>query len=217
MIYIKTLLIFVRHGESDGNKSGRFNGNLDLLLTERGRTQAKKTAEYLDRFKLDKVYASDLQRAFETAKIIADRQNLSVIKDKALREIFGGKFEGQIYNELKDKFPEEFDVWLNDLGNCRCPGGESVRELKERFDGRIREIAKSDAGKTILIGTHALPIRVMSTVWYKKDITQIKEFDFVKNASVTVVDYTDLDNPQVLEYNIADHLGELSTELPKDI
>lgn len=212
-----TILIFVRHGESEGNKSKRFNGSLNLRLTDRGRAQAHKTAEYLDKFKIDKVYSSDLARALETSEIIASRQNLSVIKRKELREIFGGDFEGQTYGDLLGKFPVEYGMWLNDMGNCRCPNGESVRELLHRFNSEVKRIAKEDCGKTVLIGTHALPIRVMSTVWNKKDITQVRDFDFVRNASVTVVDYTDIENPKVLEYNVADHLGDLITELPKSV
>ena len=214
---MSTILIFLRHGESEGNKNSRFNGNLDLLLTDRGRVQAQKTAEYLDKFKIDKVYASDLKRALETAEIVAKRQSLEVIKDKNLREIFGGDFEGKIYSELNKLYPVEFGMWLNDLGNCRCPNGESIRELLERFNTRIKEIATENKDKTILIGTHAMPIRVMSTVWNKKDITQVREYEFVRNASVTVVDYSDINNPVVLEYDVAEHLGELATELPKDV
>ncbi len=212
-----TILIFIRHGESDGNKNSRFNGNLDLLLTDKGREQAQKTAEYLDKYKIDKVYASDLKRALETAKIIARRQNLDVIKDENLREIFGGDFEGKIYSDLSKLYPTEFGMWLNDLGNCRCPNGESIRELLHRFNTKIKDIAQENREQTILIGTHAMPIRVMSTVWNKKDITKIRDFDFVRNASVTVVDYSDIDNPVVLEYDVAEHLGELATELPKDV
>lgn len=212
-----TILIFIRHGESEGNKVSRFNGSLDLPLTDKGREQAVKTAEYLKKFKIDKVYSSNLSRALETAHIIADTQGAEVIENKNLREIFGGDFEGKPYDDLRTKFPVEFGIWLNDLGNCRCPNGESIRELLHRFNEEIKRIAAENRDKTILIGTHAMPIRVMSTVWSKKDITQIRDFDFVRNASVTVVDYSDIDNPIILEYDVAEHLGELSTGLPKNV
>ena len=140
-----------------------------------------------------------------------------MIADKALREIYGGDFEGKIYSELGKLYPIEFDKWLNDLGNCRCPNGESVRELLHRFNTRIKEIAVENRGKTILIGTHAMPIRVMSTVWSRKDITKVRDFEFVRNASVTVVDYSDIEEPVVLKYDVAEHLGDLATELPKDV
>ena len=207
-----TTLIFVRHGES-----GRFNGSLDFPLTEKGRAQAQKTAEYLDKYKIDKAYSSDLLRAKETAQIIATRQNLGLIEDKGLREINGGDFEGQLFNDLHIKFPKEFSIWMNDLGNCKCPNGESIRELFERFNKKVIEIAKNNKDKTILIGTHAMPIRVMSTLWNKKDITDVRDIDYVKNASVTVVDYTDINNPKIIEYDIANYLGELMTELPKNV
>lgn len=188
-----------------------------MPLTDKGKRQAQKTAEYLDKFKIDKVYSSDLTRALETSRIVAKRHGLKVTENKALREIYGGDFEGQTYSDLLSKFPVEYSMWLNDLGNCRCPGGESVRELLNRFNTEINRIAEENHGKTVLIGTHALPIRVMSTVWNNKDITKIRDFDFVRNASITVVDYTDIDNPKVLEYDIAEHLGELMTELPHTV
>lgn len=197
--------------------SGRFNGSLDFPLTERGKIQAEKTAEYLDKFKIDKAYSSDLLRAKETAEIIAERQNLEITVRKALREIDGGDFEGVAYEELYERFPAEFKIWRNDLGNCKCPHGESIKELLERFNTEIIEIVKNNQGKTILIGTHAMPIRAMKTVWDKEDITKIKNIAFVKNAAVTVVDYTDIENPKVLEYDVAEHLGDLITEIPKHV
>jgi len=214
---LATILIFVRHGESEGNKLNRFNGSLNMPLTEKGKLQAQKTAEYLDKCKIEKIYASDLSRAKETAQIIANRNNLQVILDKNLREINGGDFEGKLYEDLQKLYPKEYAMWQYDLGNCTCPNGESIRELLKRFNKRIIEIVKENQHKTIVIATHAMPIRAISTVWYKKDITQIRDFDFVKNASVSVVDYTDIQNPVVLEYDHADHLNELVTKLPQYI
>lgn len=212
-----TTLIFVRHGESEGNKNARFNGSMDFPLTEKGRAQAKKTAEFLNKYKIDKAYASDLVRAKETAQIIADSQNLELIEDIGLREINGGDFEGESFDDLHVKFPVEFKMWLEDLGNCQCPNGESIRGLFERINAKVREIAGDNKGKTVLIGTHAMPIRVMSTLWNKKDITDVRDLDYVKNASATIIDYTDIDNPKILEYDLAEHLGDLMTELPKNV
>ena len=212
-----TILIFVRHGESEGNQSNRFNGSINVPLTDRGRKQAQRTAEYLDKYKIDKIYASDLSRAKDTAQIIANRTHLQIVYDKDLREINGGDFEGCPYEDLQKLYPNEYNMWLNDLGNCVCPNGESTRGLLERFHKKVKAIIMENVDKTILIATHATPIRALSTVWYNKDITQIRDFDFVKNASVTVVDYTDVQHPVVLEYGNAEHLNELVTELPSNI
>ncbi len=212
-----TLLIFVRHGESEGNKSGRFNGSKDFALTQKGREQVKKTAEYLDKCKIDIAYSSDLSRAKETTQIIANRQGIDIIESADLREINGGSFEGVLYDELSVKFPNEFDKWMNDTGNCICPNGESIKGLLERFNNKIKEIAINNKNRTILIGTHAMPIRAISTLWYKKDITCITNIKYVKNASVSIVDYTDVDNPQILCYDESEHLGNLVTVLPKSV
>ncbi len=200
-----------------GNKEDSFNGSLDHPLSPLGKKQAECTAEYLDRYHIDKIYASDLSRAYETATIIANRKNMEVVPNKNLREIYGGKFEGLPYKLLKERYPVEYSAWKNDMGNCRCPDGESVRELLARVSTEVLSIVKSNIGKTILIATHATPIRVMSTVWAKKDITTIREFEWVKNASVTVVDYENLEEPKVILYDEAKHLKELMTQLPADV
>lgn len=214
---MSTTLIFVRHGESQGNKLDSFNGSIDHPLTDRGRQQAECTAKYLDRYKIDAIYSSDLSRAYETASFTAKRQKLEIAPSKNLREIYGGKFEGLEYRLLEEKYPVEYGAWRNDMGNCRCPGGESVRELLERVNTEVLQIAKNNIGKTVLIATHAAPIRAMSTVWAKKDITKIRDFDWVTNASVTVVNYDDPDNPEVILYDEHAHLADLSTALPSYI
>ena len=214
---MSTILIFVRHGESVGNKIDSFNGSIDHPLSSRGRAQAECTAKFLDRYKIDKIYSSDLSRAYETASFTAKRRDMEIIPSKSLREIDGGNFEGVEYRLLEEKYPVEYGAWKNDMGNCRCPGGESVRELLARVSAEVLKIAKDNIGKTVLIATHATPIRVMSTVWAKRDITKVREFPWVKNASVTVVNYDDPENPEVILYDEATHLAELATELPSYI
>ncbi len=212
-----TTLIFLRHGQSEGNKLKTFNGSLDFPLTEIGNLQAEKSAEFLDKYKIDYIYSSDLKRAYQTAEQTAKRQNLPIIKSKNLREIHGGDFEGIKFDEISLKFPKEFDLWVNDMGNCVCPKGESIKELFERVKNEVNEIARKHTGKTVLIATHATPIRAMSTLWLKKNIEDIRDVDWVKNASVTVVNYDDIENPEVLLYDEHKHLNDILTELPSTI
>lgn len=214
---MKTTLIFVRHGQSEGNKVNRFNGHINLKLTELGKKQAECTAEYLDRFQIDAIYSSDLSRAYETGLATANRRNMEITSSKELREIFGGDFEGKVFDTLEDLYPEEFHTWMTDMGNCRCPNGESIRELFDRVNKEVLRIANAHQGQTVLITTHATPIRAMSTLWMKKNITEIKSVDWVKNASVTVVDYSDVNEPKIILYDEHAHLEDLATGLPKDV
>ncbi len=214
---MSTTLIFVRHGESEGNQSDSFNGHINVRLTERGRLQAAKTAEFLDQYEINAIYSSDLARAYETAQFTANRKNLTVVTSKNLREINGGDFEGVKYSEIEKRFPKEYYDWTNNMGNCRCPNGESVRELAARVNKEVLAIAKKHQGQTVMITTHGTPIRAMSTIWFQKDITDIRDYHWVKNASVTVVDYDDIETPKVLVYDEHDHLNGLLTELPSYI
>lgn len=214
---MSTILIFVRHGESEGNKSDSFNGHINVPLSILGKRQAAKTAEFLDQFKIDAVYSSDLTRAYETAKFTADRQNITIVTSKNLREINGGDFEGVKYSEIEARFPKEYNDWRNDMGNCRCPNGESVRELLQRVNNTVMQIVEKHKGQTVMIATHGTPMRAMSTVWFKKDITDIRDYDWVRNASVTIVNYDDVKNPKVIMYDECRHLKGLLTELPSYI
>jgi len=214
---LQSIIIFVRHGESEGNKSDSFNGSLNLPLTERGKKQAEQTAEFLERYPIDAIYSSDLDRAYETATFTAKRKNIPIVKCRKLREIYGGDFEGIPYSEIEAKFPKEYHAWRHDMGNCRCPNGESIKELFERVKFKVCEIAKKHRGQTVLITTHATPIRAMSTAWLKKDITDIGSIPWVKNASVTIVDYSDIDHPEIILYDEHTHLKDLLTELPSYI
>ena len=80
-------IIMVRHGQSESNVRKTFTGQLDAPLTDVGREQAQRMAQYLDKYRIDKIYASSLDRSVETAQAIADRQNCPVEKCDAIREI----------------------------------------------------------------------------------------------------------------------------------
>ncbi len=214
---MKTRLLFVRHGESLGNLEDKFNGHINFDLTERGHAQAECTAKFLDAYPIDVVYASDLNRAFQTAEHIAKRKGLKVIPSKALREINGGAYEGMVYKEIGNHYPQEFHIWLNDIGNAACPGGESVQELQARVNTEVLRIVKENCGKTVLIATHATPIRVMTCIWNNIPLSNMQETNWVNNASVTVVDYDEDNTTEIIDYNLFEHVGELNTFLPEDV
>ncbi len=211
---MSTILIFVRHGESEGNRADSFNGHSDVKLTEKGHLQAEKTAEFLDDYKIDAIYSSDLSRAYDTALHTATRKKLPVITRETLREINGGDFEEVKYKDIMHLYPEAYQAWVSDMGNSRCPNGESVREVANRICREVERIAENHKGQTVMITTHGTPMRILSTIWAGKDIANIREVDWVKNASVSIVDYDDVKHPKVLLFNAHEHLSDVLTELP---
>ncbi len=215
-----TTIIMVRHAQGEGNLKGEFHGQYPSDLTPLGFSQAECTAKYLEDFPIDIAFASDIPRAYTTAKIIADKHGLRVTKEEGLREIYGGVWETMKFDDIVVKYPEEYDIWKNDLGNCTCPGGESVRHLADRVQKCVERLVRENAGKTILMGTHATPSRVMGCVWKGLDITEIVNLKWVPNASVSIVKYnSETLDFEVVSYAYCEHLMKenLVTELPKNI
>ncbi len=203
-----TTLYIIRHGQSLGNLTGRFLGHTDLDLSETGYKQADKVAEFFENIHIDAVYSSDLCRAFNTVKPIADKKGLCIIPRTRLREINSGKWENNEYDYLKSQFAEDYGVWLTDIGNAVCTEGESVAHLQERVATEIEAIAKAHEGETVVIGTHATPIRAMTCIWRGLPLSEMKNVPWVANASITKVTY-DCGVGKIEEYEITEHLGDI--------
>lgn len=213
-----TRMIFVRHGQSKGNLLRRFYGQTDGPLTDKGREQAAVTAKYLADVHIDAAYASDLSRAYETGKIIAEPHRLTPIPSKELREIFAGEWEDMIFEEIGEKYAEAFAVWMRDIVNSTPNGGESVRHLAKRISDEVWRIASENDGKTVLIAIHATPIRALQCEWEGRPIEYMNDIGWVPNASVSIIDY-DTANHTVKPEIIGDasFMGDLMTTLPKTV
>lgn len=210
-------IILERHGQSYANEKGFFAGQLDVELTETGEKQAELSAQYIiNNYKIDKIYSSDLKRAYNTAKVVADKLDMEVIPSKKLREINAGKWDGKTFDNLEVIFAEEYGVWLSDIGRAKCPDGETVIQFSQRIISAITEIAKENEGKTVLIGIHATPIRVMQCVCKNVPIEDMKTVPWVTNASITVINY---DNGKwFIELESYDeHIGEFKTKLQANV
>ncbi len=205
-----TLIYLIRHGQSIGNKLGRFLGQTDLDLSELGYEQAELTRQHFESIPIDAVYSSDLMRAYNTVAPIAKDKGLEVIADERLREIACGEWENQRFDDLKINFKDDYDVWLNNIGSARCTGGESVAELLYRIKTEIERIAAENVGKRIVIGTHATPIRCMLTYLSGLPMEAMKDIPWVSNASYTVISYR-CGRGKIIEYANDSHLEGLKS------
>ncbi len=214
---MKTTLLLVRHGESEGNVAGVFTGHCGYPLSDRGHKQAEYTAEYLkNHYSVDAVYSSDLPRAFQTADHIARAMGLPVITDAHLREINGGVWEGIPYKQLIELYPETYGLWKTDVGNARCTGGESVMELAERVWEGLEKIANVHPGKCVVIATHATPVRV--ALWKAADapISAMQQISWGSNCAISEFVY-DGGKLHAVQANFAGHLTGLETKLPSSV
>ena len=210
-------LLVVRHGESAANGKGFFAGQLDIPLSERGCLQAEKTAEWLfENYQVDKVYSSDLQRAFETGKRIAEKFGLKVEARKALREINAGEWQGKAFDELEKSYADGYSVWLKDIGRVQCPNGESVKDLYERIRTEVLRIVEENEGKTIVLAIHATPIRALCTFAMGRKIEEMKSVPWVSNASVTEIEVTD-GTPSLRKFSVDEYLAGMQTSFPANV
>ncbi len=216
MIFLeKTRIIFLRHGQSEGNLRGEFIGQGNAPLTEKGHAQAKAAAEYLKNEKIDLFYASDLKRAFDTGKHVADWFGMEIIPEKELREIEAGSWEGKPFEELARE-NEDFKLWLSDIGASRATDGESVKELYDRVNAFVDTLTEKHKGKTILCATHATPIRAILCKAKGLSAKDMQKIPWTANASVTIIDYFG-DEVKILVEGNADFQGELKTALPRGV
>lgn len=212
-----TTLLLIRHGQSEANLSRVFAGNYDVPLTELGLIQAEKTADFIaENYKVDSVYASDLIRAFETGKTIANVLNLPITPNVGLREIRAGEWEALPFDDIVVKFPEEYKIWKEDIGNSSCPNGESVKVLGERVMATLTAIAEENDGKTVVIATHATPIRVSQTLIEYGNLAPMQDIPWVSNASVTEMIY-DKGKWTVGRVGQDSHLSDFRTNLPSNV
>lgn len=148
-----TEILLVRHGETDWNVEQRVQGHTDRPLTDTGVAQARALAEELKGERLDAVYASDLARARDTARAIAEHHGLPVQELPGLREKHFGTWEGLHNTEIHARFP--------DAVNGHWGDGETADELSVRVLAAVREIAERHPDGRALVVTHGGPLRAV--------------------------------------------------------
>ena len=199
-------MILVRHGQSEANAKAIFAGHSDFDLTELGRHQAELVATYLcETQKIDKIYSSDLKRAYNTALPTAKRMGLEIIADKRLREVYAGLWEAQPTEYIKEKFPKDFECWMKDFSHVRCTGGESIVEVYNRIVPAICDISEKNDGKTVLVATHATVVRSFNAYAMGLAADETADSPYAVNASIAIYE---MDKERVLssEFNITEHL-----------
>jgi broad specificity phosphatase PhoE len=181
-----TLVLLARHGESDWNAAGRWQGHADRPLTDRGRRQAEDLAERLARVPLDAVYTSDLRRAWETAEPIARHHGLELRKLPELREVDVGSWSGLTRAEAEQRFPDGFRRWRE--WGTGWDDGETYEEMGERVIGALRRLAAVHLGGRVLVVSHGGALRAVHAAASGMDVgTYRREHPVTRNADFSVV------------------------------
>ena len=158
-----TDLWLIRHGQTDWNVEGRWQGQAPQApgLNEAGRAQSRSMREQLNEINFTAVYSSDLLRARQTAEILAEPSGISVILEPRLREINLGAWEGMLSTEIQSRYPEELAARERDPYHSRAPGGELPSEVAGRVFEAADDIAARHPRDSVLVVSHGVSLAMI--------------------------------------------------------
>lgn len=202
-----TRVVFIRHGQTEWNKSGRYQGQSDVALSEEGIGQARCLAEHFPLDRLDCAYSSDLQRSMATAEIVAGRFGLAVQKEPSFRELSFGDWEGLTYQEIVSGWPEAMTNFLTHPDIMEIPHGETFAQVRERAMQRLWEIVAEHESRDHVVGifAHGAVLRTMLTALMQMPLSNVWTLSQY-NTAVSIVRF-DEGRPTVELLNSTAHLA----------
>ena len=205
-------LILVRHGETDWNKAGRFQGQIDIPLNDHGRSQAAAARDFLRDVPIDRAWSSTLSRPTETAEIILEAHSgVPLAQIDGLVEIGHGLWKGKLESEIRDGWSDLLDTWKRAPETVQMPEGETIQDVWARSVTSWQEIAKGlKPEETALVVAHdAVNKTILCDLLglTPADIWAVKQ----GNGGVTVVDINpDPSQPAVVTcLNLTSHFGSV--------
>lgn len=182
-------VIWIRHGQTEINRQGRYLGHSDISLNETGRSQAKGLTHQLQGLisRPTALYASDLLRCVQTAEPLSTEWGLPVVAVPALRELSFGDWELMTYDEIMQADSDRATRWYDDPYRQRPPQGESLEELGRRVDGWLRfllEKSEPDTADAVIVVTHGGVIRWLQAAWLQNDPRAYWTVDGLKHGQM---------------------------------
>jgi probable phosphoglycerate mutase len=203
-------LLLVRHGETEWNRQGKFQGQIDVPLNDNGRLQAQKAGEFLKDVEIDFAVSSTMQRPLETAQIILNHhKSVNLELDAGLREISHGLWEGKFEKEIEQEFPGELESWRTQPEKVQMPEGENLLQVSDRAITAWQSIiqAPNHQGKTGLVVAHDATNKTL--LCHILGLSTENFWNFRQgNGAVSVIDYPSGPNslPILQAMNITSHL-----------
>ncbi|MFC1986142.1 histidine phosphatase family protein [Chloroflexota bacterium] len=146
-----TEMILARHGETEWNVQEVFRGRIDIELNETGIKQAELLAEDLSDARIEAIYSSPLKRALKTAEAIAGHHGLDVKITPGLIDLNFGKWQGLSHQEVKGKYKELYEEWVNHPDKVKIPFGENLGDVRKRAIGVVDEVIAKHEGTVVLV------------------------------------------------------------------
>jgi len=189
-----TKVIFIRHGQTSWNKDKKYQGHSDISLNENGLRQAELVGKRLAEEKINAIYSSDLQRACQTAEMIAQHHALPIIRKQELREINFGMWEGLTYQEIMETWPEILRTMYSQPSETCPPQGESFNKVRQRVIRALQQCIAKHQNETIVVVSHGGTMRVilcaalgidLDKMWFiRQDSTAINIIQYFEHQVV---------------------------------
>jgi broad specificity phosphatase PhoE len=184
-----TTLYLVRHGATDANLQRPYvlqGRGMDLPLSETGRRQAQCVRKLFERMTLAAVYSSPLQRAFDTARAVAEPHRLDVATIEALIEADVGKWEGMSWDQIRRDFPKECEDFQRNQSRFPYFGGESYPDVARRAIPALTDLMDRHPGRSIVAIAHNVVIRACAATYLGMPLTHAKDLN-QNNGGVSVL------------------------------
>jgi probable phosphoglycerate mutase len=185
-------IVLWRHGRTEWNATGRFQGQTDISLDEVGREQADGAARRLASLQPERLVSSDLHRARDTMAALAALTGLEIDLDVRLRETFAGDWQGLTGAEISSRYPEEYKSWRAGDPLLHVGGGETRQEVAERMAAAVRDVAArlSDDGLAVLT-THGGAARLGIAALIGMPLERFTNIGGLSNTSWSMLRDTD--------------------------
>jgi probable phosphoglycerate mutase len=196
--------LLIRHGQTDWNVEGRWQGTIPIALNAEGWSQARSLAEHLRGRPIGSVISSDLPRAYETATAVAEACGLPAQPDVRLREFDMGIFQGHTRAQIETQFAAEWAAFRADYWDYPIPQGETRRQLQDRVYAAWQDFVAGGSGPEGVLVSHGGSIRMLLMRLFPTD--DRAQHMHIDNTSVTTVE-RDGEGWRLVEVNVVDHLG----------
>jgi phosphoserine phosphatase len=164
-----TGLVLIRHGETDWNVEGRYQGQADPPLNARGLAQAYQLAEQLKNHPLDLLYTSPLKRSAQTAEIAAQLLGIPLYIEARFMEIHQGDWQTRLRAEIEELYPDLFRRWETEPWQVSPPNGETLYQVQARVTAAVEEIKQKHPHDRVGIVTHRIPIALIKVQYQGLD------------------------------------------------
>jgi len=183
-----TRMHLFRHGQTIWNQLEIMQGHQDSPLSDTGRRQALVAARHIGNEDIYAAYSSSSSRAIETTRLLLGEKAVAIETLDELREINLGEWEGKQKAKVMEDYPDQYRDFWERPNSYRSVGGETFQPLWDRTVQAIKDILRSNQGKTVLVVSHAASVKAITSYFSGRSIHQIWDAPFAENLAHSIIE-----------------------------